>query len=286
MADFDPEVRPTTEAERRELPAQPGVAKASAVKRFDPHEARDHHGRWTDGGGVAAPTINADRPDHDISPSATAARRFLQGGKSPADVVTGDRVFPPQRTPQLDPVEPDLNSSRYLFEDQSAVGAFVGSTASYQLNDGLRQGDVTGLIEDESTPYTNTGDWARPLDAAMDHAGPLGEPVRVIRTVDAEDPSDLGLEPGKTLEDLGFGSTTTDPERARDTIASTTMHLHVSPDVKAIWGANPGEDELLLERGVRYHVRKVSSQLVELTGETGYLVEADVLPPRERRPMW
>jgi hypothetical protein len=241
-------------------------AQIAEGKAFDPRERRDRHGRWTDGGGGAA---TAEHP----ASAVDAARAFVESGDSPADAVTGDRVFPTKYALGAPRKHP-----RYSVGQQEAVRDYAGSIVSYAINRYLRgDGEREGPTADARKRL------ARGIDAAMDAAGPLGKPVRVIRTVDGTSPDELGIAKEQTFEDRGFGSTTSDPERAKDTFASITMHLIVSPQVKALWGANPYESELLLERGVRYHIMDLRER--DAPGEKGWVADAVVLPPRERQAL-
>jgi hypothetical protein len=77
--------------------------------------------------------------------------------------------------------------------------------------------------------------------------------------------------------DLGFSSTSESIDIAQSAVMRAgnkmSFTMNVSPKVKAIWGANPLEQELLLQRGCRYVVKSVKQ------GRYRWFVEIDVLPP-------
>lgn len=194
----------------------------------------------------------------------------------------GDRTI---RTKHLDdPNEPGSTREQaveggvFTADDAAALRAYCGREESFTLNRLLRRGEVP--------PETKA------LDTAMEHAGPVGTPTRVWRGTninplhfDADSWDDLV---GRTITDKGFGSTSASENwafvmsRGKN---SVTFEINMDPRVKAIWGANPLEEELLLERGCRYVIRGVEREMFPplvrggkpFVGKTKVIV--DLLPP-------
>jgi hypothetical protein len=171
-----------------------------------------------------------------------------------------------------------------VFTEADALGmnGYYGTGASFDLNAWLR-GSLTKFKEkptDESWWGFNpeTGEELRSLamlrdllDDAIEHSGRIGGPVRVHRSL-GDDPSALGLARGKVVTDKGFGSTTTRQSWAEN-FGNTDLDLTIHPDVKAIWGGNPVEAELLLQRNCRYVIESVEKV------KDRWKVKATVLPP-------
>jgi hypothetical protein len=116
------------------------------------------------------------------------------------------------------------------------------------------------------------------LDELIERAGPLGTKIRATRVAGVR-LKDSGLSRRKlpyTVTDKGFGSTAALREEVQGVVkgAGVRYDLDIDPRVKAIWGSNPRERELLLQRGVRYVIRSI-----EKKDKYSYVVRADVLPP-------
>jgi hypothetical protein len=150
--------------------------------------------------------------------------------------------------------------------DDAAIRRWVSEMDSFKANEQLR----AGSLSKEMTQFV------KQLDTAMDHAGAIGKPTRVYRSV-YYTPEELGMQPGKVFTDLGFSSTSESIDIAQSAVMRAgnkmSFTMNVSPKVKAIWGANPLEQELLLQRGCRYVVKSVKQ------GRYRWFVEIDVLPP-------
>jgi hypothetical protein len=202
--------------------------------------------------------------------------RFGRGGAStPRSPM---EAYPPERTaPNLDWTDVGLSDERpddsvFTDEDVDGMLSYFGQAHSFELNGWLR-GDGSGLgpqVEKEMSEVRDA------LDSAMAHAGSPGVPLRVFRSLQGSEggiPAEFGMAPGKTLIDRGFGSTSGYQEHAEG-FGNIHMELTVHPEVKSIWGANPEEEELLLERGVRYVIESVTKRRT-----LGWSVKATVLPP-------
>lgn len=174
--------------------------------------------------------------------------------------------------------------------DVEAVGKYVRTADSYKINALLRGttpksgvGEAVPLTEAEKVEFQAVADG---IDAAMESAGKVGVPVRAIRTCGSK-LKDAGLsnkKPPYTVTDLGFGSMSDaslgrfpnlGPEVGYRNIG-VTMELTVNPEVRAIWGANASESELIVERGCRYVIRSVEKIKDK---PPAWVVKADVLPP-------
>ncbi len=165
-------------------------------------------------------------------------------------------------------------NSPYTKQDADAGERYFGEADSFALNVQLRElGRRVTVQPWSSRPLKKL---AKDLDVAMEHAGPVDTSIRVYRAV-PDGPSKYGLKEGGVTTDFAFGSTTEDIGWAEEFThmedETTMMKLRIDPRVKAIWGANPDESELLLQRGVRYKVTSIVKK-----GLT-WLVDADVLPP-------
>jgi hypothetical protein len=157
--------------------------------------------------------------------------------------------------------------------DAAIITRYFGSVDSFLVNRALRG---TGAMGSRLEQTVNA------LDEAIESAGAIGTPVRVQRVIVGDVGKMVGT-PGSTVTDLGFGSTTTSREWLEEFLDqrpaflgdgdAIVLDLDVNPQVKALWGANPGESELLLQRGCRYVVEKVEKE-----GDR-WRVKATVLPP-------
>ncbi len=165
-----------------------------------------------------------------------------------------------------------LGDNGYITED------YMGKWSSMDANNLLRYGP--GKVPKVGRPALSDEEMQKLIgkwDTAMEHAGPLDEAVHVYRGVNWT-PEELGVKAGKVLTDPAFGSTSAERSVAQDlklrgSGLKTVLDMSVSPSVKAIWGANPEESELLLQRGVRYVVKSV-----EKVGDFWHL-KVDALPP-------
>lgn len=162
----------------------------------------------------------------------------------------------------------------FTFDEVRAVNSYTSSIESFLINQRLRAGDVLpGRMAQISEG----------MDAAIARAGEIGHPVRVFRGV-VGDAEELFGKPGSIVTDGGFTSTTGERKWVDDFLGQrpdflgsgdpVVMTLDVSPRVRGIWGANPKESELLLERGCRYVIESVE----RVNGK--WQVKASVLPPK------
>jgi hypothetical protein len=209
------------------------TALAVELKRYDPREHRDDHGRWTDGG--AASTAPADVVRH----SFPAVRGAGQTTRAPVEHPLWTR------------------------DEQLAVQRYVGSPASFNINEALRG---------KRPMSEQTRETVALIDSAIEKAGPLGHRVHVERFF-KQTPKSLGLEPGVTATDRGFMSAAGKLDRWHPAV----MELDVDPRVKALWGANPDEDELVIQRGSRIAVTDVRVEGVY--PKKFWRVTGTVLPP-------
>jgi hypothetical protein len=212
--------------------------------------------------------------------------------KPPAAVVTGDRVFPSTRKDDARPgglrAQRITDHPRYTKEMQLAVRSYVGDIYNEKVNGRLRDpASYDRVAARHPERVQKIDDTIAQIDAAMEAAGPLGEDVYVERVLgrptEIVSPRDEGLVPGATVIDRAYTSTTADKAEPHTPNDKIVLHLTVDGAVKGIWGANPPESELLLERGVRYVVDRVvdvrdTSDPSTLHG-FWYHVHARVLPP-------
>jgi hypothetical protein len=163
--------------------------------------------------------------------------------------------------------------------DAKALDEYIASARSFVINEDLRRGDFDPAGMVERRPIIED------MRRAFNHAGELGAPIAAFRGIDAT-PRDLTGQDGswsdligQEFADPGFTSTTGRKGYARDFGAGgldgVLFDLTIDPKVHGVYGANPAEDELLLEDGVRYVIRSVRDN-----EEGGYEIAADVLPPR------
>jgi hypothetical protein len=156
------------------------------------------------------------------------------------------------------------------------MGQYSAMDANNLLRYGDRWRDVTKPLGKPVLPDEELRRLIGKWDTAMDHAGPLDEAVRTYRGVQWT-PEELKMAVNKVFTDPAFSSTSAEhavaaASQLRGNV-KTILTMNVSPKVKAIWGANEAERELLLQRGCRYVVRKVEKLRYR------WHVEVDVLPP-------
>lgn len=200
---------------------------------------------------LATKDYNPDEPRDDHG-------RWSGGGITPQAVadVLGDRSM----GSVIGPTPRGLGANTpFTSADRSAMQHYVGTEESMSINRSLRDGEKPSRV-------------VKALDRAMNHAGEVGQPVRAYRMT--EEQQHVGLEVGQTFTDLGFGSATANADRG-DFIERTMTRftLDISPGVKAVWGANPTEQELVLERGSRYVIESISHE------GNRWQIKASVLPP-------
>jgi hypothetical protein len=143
---------------------------------------------------------------------------------------------------------------------------------SFEMNGLLRTGKWERSFARPRLTEAEVRESIKRLDAAMDRMGPIGTPVESWRQV-----KDLAFKVGQTFTDKGYGSTSaTNLYEALGRVpGGANLHLTIDSKVKALWGVNPSEGELLLQRGCRYVVRSMTKNK-----GGGYDIEATVLPPR------
>jgi hypothetical protein len=206
-----------------------------------------------------------------VHPNCQCVTEPVVAPRSPKDALA-TRAFNPTLKR-----EPGLNFTPEDWDELTDSYHYFGTPRSYAINNYLRTGDDFNAFDMSASEMQGI---IRGMDTALDHAGPVGTPLRVHRGIGGtvEDMGITGNPVGKTFTDKGFGSTTTEEFMSRTFSrrggdVGTEFVLTVNPQVKAIWGANPGEAELLLERGCRYVIKSVKQE-----GKS-WRVEADVLPP-------
>jgi hypothetical protein len=169
-------------------------------------------------------------------------------------------------------------------QDFAAIERYVRSPDSYTINSRLRgvTPDPRSLsgqqVARSKLTEAEINSAVKQLDELIERAGPLGTKIRATRVAGVR-LKDSGLSRRKlpyTVTDKGFGSTAALREEVQGVVkgAGVRYDLDIDPRVKAIWGSNPRERELLLQRGVRYVIRSI-----EKKDKYSYVVRADVLPP-------
>jgi hypothetical protein len=158
-------------------------------------------------------------------------------------------------------------------QDMLDMQGYVGSRRSFVMNERLRAG---------AKPDAEIGK----IDGVLRRAAPLEKPVEVRRGIIGK-PDELGIKPGNTVVDRGFGSTSDMriyvenfmekrvEKFGRERGDPIIMDLTVDQKVKVVWGANEVEGEMVLQRGVRYVIESVKR---DKKGKR-WLVKAKVLPP-------
>lgn len=179
-------------------------------------------------------------------------------------------------------------SSSFTDSDVTALKTYFGSEKSYVLNEFLRTGHTNPVYELSDREAAKR---VKGIDAVMAKVGPVGAAVKVFRGIWGG-PEKLGLPAdanslkGRVFTDLGYGSTASSERQAFVWLAAAVQQgsdtirfdLTVDPRVRAIWGANPSEDELLLEHGTRYKIIDATSK-TNSVGGTQWKISAQVLPP-------
>jgi hypothetical protein len=167
----------------------------------------------------------------------------------------------------------DLRETRLNTADRIALDHYVGTTEGRELNAALRSHSLNEFQQRA----------VERLDDAMERAGSLGDPITAYRQINA-DIGTLTKGQAQTIQDLvgksfpdeAFGSATSDLRTAWSYGSGGTrldFELVFDSKVKAIWGANPAEGELVFQRGCRYVVENVRR-----VGKT-WRVRARILPP-------
>jgi hypothetical protein len=288
-------------------PAATSPARRSA--RFDPAEARDHDGKWTDGA-----TGLVDKAAHAITHALQGDGHSGGGEVTGRDALTAAGARLPDRgkgstldndaqlTFTHDPgwkAKPRAGTSR-------AVRLYRNSTYR-KINGYLRDPDNADehmdIRETRDGPTTREHvlyDHVLLIDQGME-ASPLSQPVQVWRGVgdgqatfgDAWSPDMTGAE----WDEAGFPSTSADPDIARLFSTDAILRLHVPEGVGAIqldgWKSSANhnaEAELLLQRGLHMKVIGDSIQVVGTGGGVTWVrdpVTGDEtmqkLPPPTRR---
>jgi hypothetical protein len=248
------------------------VEASTGLLKYDPDQPRDRRGRWTETGNLIDPA--EVRPVAEVlKDRAMSNWRAEPGGnftEQDWDVVQG---------------------SSYARETKLS---WTGSAFSFDVNRYLRG---ERLMADGPARRAGVSDeeldlFVARMDTAFEHAGEIGAPVKVYRGL-VGPPEKLGIREGETITDLGYGASSTNQllvmnhantlARSRRAYGETfvwpvLMNLRVSPEVKAIWGANTQEDELIMERGLRYRIISVTEHRGE-NGDPWWQVDAEVLPP-------
>lgn len=172
--------------------------------------------------------------------------------------------------------------------DVAAMDEYVGTSQSFEINAFLRgQKTDQDFDEDFGLNQEVMDDLVADLDRVFEKAGPIGERIKVTRATGMKLKS-AGLTRKKTpytMVDKGFGSTsgrltrfpTLEKAGKSSKPLGVRMELTLDPRVRAVWGANPAEDELVIERGVRYVVQSIVKE-----DDMHYLVKCDILPPEGR----
>jgi hypothetical protein len=196
-----------------------------------------------------------------VHPNCQCVTEPVVAPRSPATVLA-ERAISTFRA------QPGRNFTQDDWDVVNATYSYFGAPQSFTINRYARTGDLGENLYDLSEDLVK--DTIRGLDTAIEHAGPLGAPVRVYRGLKGE----VGAKPGEWFEDKGFGSTSANAKLVNtQEQVDTVLELDVHPDVKALWGGNPLEEELLLQRGVRYVIESVEKQGKQ------WRVKAKVLPP-------
>jgi hypothetical protein len=196
---------------------------------------------------------------------------------APPDRALADRALPGYVGAQQRAATAD---DWWTDEDLEILSEYLGTTRSYSINQFLRGQDpdldldFEGMVAD--------------LDAALARSGPVGQPLFAYRGFAGtlkdlgvvDESGRMGSAVGKMFTDRGYSSTTNTVQHAKAFSTAprggdTTVFLvQVHRDVRAVWGGNPMEGELMLERGCRYVVRDVR----RLSGGR-WRVNVDVYPP-------
>jgi hypothetical protein len=167
-------------------------------------------------------------------------------------------------------------------EDFLRMQQYVGTKQSFWVNERLRYPEVA---RPGNQPPEFVDRIIRELDDIMGRVASSEKPIQVWRGI-VGTPDELGIKAGNVVTDAGYGSTSalrTQVERFMDARIEKygaekglpiIMDLTVDPRVKAVWGANVSESELVLQRGVRYLVESVKRE-----GDR-WRVKAKVLPPK------
>jgi hypothetical protein len=158
--------------------------------------------------------------------------------------------------------------------DKNTMSSYCGRTASFELNTYLRSGELPPADEVDPIELQLT---EKHVDEQMAKHGTLaaqgardgvkvkrleGDLAKVLDDPDLEDHPDDWV--GKSFVEKGYSSTTTNIESigylqsgATPAGQNATWILNVSPKVRAIWGANPKEHELVIDRNVRYTITAI-----------------------------
>jgi hypothetical protein len=167
-------------------------------------------------------------------------------------------------------------------EDFLRMQQYVGTKQSFWVNERLRYPEVA---RPGNQPPEFVDRIIRELDDIMGRVASSEKPIQVWRGIVGK-PDELGIKAGNVVTDAGYGSTSalrTQVERFMDARIEKygtdkglpiIMDLTVDPRVKAVWGANVSESELVLQRGVRYLVESVKRE-----GDR-WRVKAKILPPK------
>jgi hypothetical protein len=173
---------------------------------------------------------------------------------------------------------------------------YCGRSLSFSINGWLR-GETPGLSmspERRREEIDRIEHAVEELDGAIEEYGPLDEEVAVSR-YDGPPSAVMGtgrIAPdsseavGWSFVDEGYGSTVDETlERPPgglkgEFFGQAKWNLRLEPGLPVIWGANPGERELVIGRGVKYTItgaRKATEKEHEKEG-LRWVIEATVEP--------
>lgn len=176
-------------------------------------------------------------------------------------------------------------------DDLETMQDYCASRESFELNDFLRYGtskDPLATPEELVRVNRELKRLADRMDGVMARSAPLSRSVQAFRGLVVESPEQLQMKVGAVITDAGFGSTSASWRYTEKFLAGRAkeiggeeiiMNLTVDPSVKAAWGANAKESELVLQRGCRYMITSMKKGTSKEGGGAIWRVNATVLPP-------
>ena len=242
-----------------------------ATFAFSPDEARDDHGKWTDGGGDGG------------SPSTKAVKSLADGYSGTAvrgDVLGEQGVWHAtpdgQRAGFVDAYDKQAERLGKDSPERRAISDYTGLGNRY-INTALRSGSIS---RDDAVHIIS-------LDSAFERGGStLADDQALYRGLHDASFMDKWA-PGTVATEDGFMSTGTDGEAARQFMGSPTSNAMLvinAPAGTPYLVGNPGEQEVILDRGTALRVsdiRDVAYQEPDPragSSATYKQVTADVIP--------
>ena len=257
------------------------VVVATSVEKWDPDQPRDDAGRWGEGGAAGSSGGDGGSGDSGGSgSSASVAGHPTSAGDSAAtssNVTDAERALlasifsgKPQQGGSIggEQQQGDLNMEGYsnpkyseLSAPRGLSSASVDAISEYQMsnyhevNSGLRDGKVGREIE----PYV------RAIDKGFSAAKPTDRALLVYRGISGDVVKDL--KPGKVIRDRGYTSTTVDGADAK-IYGERVIKIGIPKGSKILAvgqvTGRKAEAEVLLPRGSRFRVIKISGKYIEV----------------------